>query len=117
MCGIPKDKRILPVNKKSPHVAGFCNWVPLLSPIVFDIACIFQKMKVLFTLFSLLSFVNGVIAYLPVRFSNRKAQINERFLNLCIKLQKLGDDELAIAIRPLVLWVAGVIFIIATLLI
>ncbi len=61
-------------------------------------------MKTLAIIFWLISFFNVIIAWLPPSLLKVKEFINQRFLKTCTKYSTLNDDELALAIRPLILW-------------
>jgi len=73
--------------------------------------------KTLAIIFWMISFFNAIIAWLPPSFLKAKNLINQRFLNICIKFNALNDDELALAVRPVILWGGASIFMLTVFLI
>lgn len=70
-------------------------------------------MKLISIISSILSVLNTTLAYLSPRFIRAKEPINRRIIDACERCEKLGDDQLAIAMRPVILWTSAFVFVLA----
>ncbi len=70
-------------------------------------------MKLISIISSILSVLNTILAYLSPRFIKAKEPINQKIIDACERCEKLSDDELAIAMRPVILWASASVFVLA----